>query len=96
MSEDPERSDGDERTMGSVSEPVLEVDALGMVCPMPVLELARTIAAADLPAGAVVRLLSDDPAAANDVPAWCAMRGHHYLGAAQTPAGTAYVVRLSG
>jgi TusA-related sulfurtransferase len=29
----------------------------------------------------VVGVLSDDAAAAVDVPAWCQMRGHEYLGA---------------
>lgn len=64
---------------------------------MPVLELARRLAGADLPSGTIVRLLSDDPAAANDVPAWCRMRGHTYLGAEPDgPAGAAvaYVLRL--
>lgn len=78
------------------NEPALVVDALGLMCPMPVLELARRVAAAGLPSGSVVRLLSDDAAAANDVPAWCAMRGHTYLGVETTPGGPAYVVRLGG
>ena len=76
--------------------PALVVDAVGLRCPMPVLELARRLAAADLPAGSVVRLLSDDPAAAGDVPAWCRMRGHTYVGAEPEAAATAYVLRVGG
>jgi TusA-related sulfurtransferase len=61
---------------------------------MPVLELAR--AARVHPTGTVVTLLSDDPAAATDVPAWCRMLGHDLLGSgpAADGAGSAYVVRL--
>ncbi|HET8969649.1 MAG TPA: sulfurtransferase TusA family protein [Candidatus Nanopelagicales bacterium] len=60
----------------ATAEPV-ELDERGRLCPLPVISLAR--AAAGLPAGAVIRLLADDPAAALDVPAWCRMRGHQLL-----------------
>jgi cysteine desulfurase len=65
--------------------PALEIDALGKLCPLPVIELARRIR--DVPVGAVVRVLADDPAARLDIPAWCRMTGHDYLGA--EPLGTA-------
>ncbi|WP_189113949.1 sulfurtransferase TusA family protein [Pilimelia terevasa] len=58
--------------------PVL--DCLGQRCPLPVIALARAVAA--LPAGARVRILADDPAAANDIAAWCRMRGHTLTAAA--------------
>ena len=58
--------------------PALTVDARGRRCPAPVIELARRIE--EVPVGAVVALLADDEAARLDVPAWCAMRGHEYLG----------------
>lgn len=48
------------------------VDARGLACPMPVIELARAVEA--LPVGAVVRLLATDPAAKVDVPVWCRMQ----------------------
>lgn len=57
----------------------LEVDALGLLCPLPVLRLRKRIA--DLPSGALVRLLADDPAAHIDVPHYCAEAGHVFLGA---------------
>lgn len=65
--------------------PALEIDALGKLCPLPVIELGRRIR--DVPVGAVVRVLADDPAARLDIPAWCRMTGHDYLGA--EPLGTA-------
>ena len=76
---------------------VTVVDARGLRCPMPVLELARRTADGRLPTGSTVHLLSDDPAAAVDVPAWCAMRGHAFLGSeARADGSCAYVVRLGG
>ncbi|MFD3721142.1 cysteine desulfurase/sulfurtransferase TusA family protein [Streptomyces sp. NPDC058674] len=69
----------------------LELDALGLRCPQPVIELARAVGR--VPVGGTVTVVSDDEVARLDVPAWCAMRGHAYLGEAARPAGTAYTVR---
>lgn len=51
---------------------VVEVDARGKACPMPVIELSQAIETAD--PGASVRLLATDPAAKIDVPVWCRMQ----------------------
>lgn len=64
------------------------LDCRGQRCPLPVIALARRVA--EVPAGTVVRLLADDPAAAVDVPAWCRMREQDYLG---SPAPDTYEVR---
>jgi TusA-related sulfurtransferase len=56
----------------------LIVDSRGLLCPAPIIELARVVRGR--PDGTVVTLLADDPAAAIDVPAWCRLRGHDYLG----------------
>lgn len=55
----------------------VEVDARGLRCPLPVLRVAQAISALPehLPGGARVRLLSTDPAARSDVPAFCRIRG---------------------
>jgi len=55
----------------SSSEEVVE-DARGLLCPLPVIRLARRFG--ELPVGGVVHLLADDPLAEEDVRAWC--RGH--------------------
>jgi tRNA 2-thiouridine synthesizing protein A len=68
-------------------EPDLEVDALGLICPLPVLRLRKRMA--DLPPGAVVRLLADDPMAAIDVPHFCTEQGHSFL----EQRGTAFLLR---
>ncbi|MFB9318424.1 sulfurtransferase TusA family protein [Cryptosporangium minutisporangium] len=58
-----------------------------MRCPLPVIQLARRIGEVEV--GAVVRVLADDPAARVDIPAWCRMRAHEFVGAD----GNAYDVR---
>ena len=56
-----------------MTEPMV-VDARGMRCPLPVILLAR--AAQGAPAGTRITVLSTDPAARYDLPAWARMRGH--------------------
>jgi tRNA 2-thiouridine synthesizing protein A len=76
------------------SDPIV-VDARGLRCPIPVIRLAQ--AAHDLPEGTEITVLATDPAAAHDVPAWCAMRGHEWLGPTPVPPdaeGLALRVRL--
>jgi tRNA 2-thiouridine synthesizing protein A len=64
------------------------IDCLGQRCPLPVIALAKRIR--DVEPGEVIRVLADDPAAANDIPAWCRMKEQEYLG---SPAADAYDVR---
>ncbi|AIR97976.1 cysteine desulfurase/sulfurtransferase TusA family protein [Streptomyces glaucescens] len=72
----------------------LVLDALGKLCPLPVIELAKVIG--EVPVGGTVRVLADDAAARQDIPAWCEMRGQEYLGEEPAEQGTAYVVRRTG
>ena len=68
------------------------LDCLGQRCPLPVIALAKRIG--DVEVGGVVAVLADDPAAADDIPAWCRMRGHEYLGESAAPDGVpVYSVR---
>ncbi|MEM8822473.1 MAG: sulfurtransferase TusA family protein [Pseudomonadota bacterium] len=67
--------------------PDLEVDALGLLCPLPVLRLKKRMA--PLPEGATIHLLADDPAAHVDVPHFCAEAGHEFLGVQ----GTTFTIR---
>jgi tRNA 2-thiouridine synthesizing protein A len=66
-----------------VTEPAAILDCRGQRCPLPVIALARRLP--DLPAGAVLRVLADDPAAATDIPAWCRMRGQEFVGTVDGP-----------
>ncbi|CUH39118.1 Sulfurtransferase TusA [Jannaschia seosinensis] len=67
--------------------PDLEIDALGLLCPLPVLRLRKRIKG--LARGSTVRLLADDPAAHVDVPHFCAEAGHEFVGAE----GHAFTIR---
>ena len=58
-------------------EPALEVDATGLTCPMPVIELSTAIE--QVAVGEQVRLLATDPTARVDVPVWCRMRRHRLV-----------------
>jgi tRNA 2-thiouridine synthesizing protein A len=62
-----------------------DCDALGLLCPLPVLRARKRLGA--MAAGTVLRLQSDDPAAVIDVPHFCAEAGHDLL--ATAPEGTA-------
>lgn len=59
----------------------LLVDARGLLCPAPVIALAK--AARTLDEGTRVTVLATDPAAAVDIPAWARMRGHHLVDTAR-------------
>ncbi|WP_033345380.1 sulfurtransferase TusA family protein [Catenuloplanes japonicus] len=72
----------------TVDEPAEVIDCLGQRCPLPVIALAKRITG--LPVGRVIRVLADDPAAANDIPAWCRMKSQEYLG---SPEPSAFDVR---
>jgi tRNA 2-thiouridine synthesizing protein A len=54
--------------------PLITIDALGRKCPIPIIWLAQRIG--DVPVGAVIAVLADDPAAYPDIPAWCALKSH--------------------
>lgn len=58
--------------------PDLVLNCLGQRCPVPVIELARALPTVAI--GELIEVLSDDPAAAADLPAWCRMRGQSFEG----------------
>lgn len=52
----------------------VHLDACGLLCPLPVLRVRKRLMA--LPQGARLTVLADDPAAAVDIPHFCAEAGH--------------------
>ena len=71
---------------------MIVLDQRGRRCPLPVIELARHIG--DVPVGGSIAVAADDPAARLDIPAWCRMRGHDYVGESSADDGTpVYSVR---
>jgi len=71
--------------------PTLTIDALGRKCPIPIIMLAAQIR--DVPVGAVIAVLADDPAVYTDVPAWCALKSHECVFRADLPSGWAFGIR---
>lgn len=53
------------------------VDARGLRCPVPVIQLAA--AARGAAVGTVLAVVATDPAVRHDVPAWARMRGHELV-----------------
>ena len=87
---DDARLDGPNEAI-DVAAAALVIDARGTHCPVPIIRLAKRIGEIDV--GAVAVVLSDDPASRHDVPAWCSMRGHDYVGESEVDGIPAYAVR---
>jgi tRNA 2-thiouridine synthesizing protein A len=83
----PVRSLDTERATVSVPSPAaaLVIDALGRKCPIPIIMLAEQIR--DVPLGAVIAVLADDPAAYTDIPSWCTMKAHEFVAHQELPQG---------
>ena len=71
--------------------PALTIDALGRKCPIPIIMLAEQIR--DVPVGAVIALLADDPAAHSDIPAWCGLKSHDCVFRAEYATGWSFGIR---
>ena len=70
-----------------------ELDATGLLCPLPVLKARKRLKS--LPDGAVLRMLADDPAAIVDVPHFCNEAGHELLEISEVGGVQCYVIRKS-
>ncbi|GGA22794.1 hypothetical protein GCM10011498_24470 [Amylibacter cionae] len=51
-----------------------QLDATGLLCPLPVLKARKRLLA--LQSGQVLKVCADDPAAVIDMPHFCAEQGH--------------------
>ena len=54
-----------------------ELDARGLVCPMPIIKLSKVVK--DIEAGDKLEVRADDPAFESDVTTWCQKMGHSLL-----------------
>ncbi|MER7008569.1 sulfurtransferase TusA family protein [Dactylosporangium sp. NPDC000555] len=71
----------------------LTVDGTGLLCVTLLLRLRRAIQ--DLAPGTVVHVIATDPAAPLDLPAWCHLTGHDYLGQLPDPGPPTYALRTT-
>ena len=68
-----------------------ELDATGLLCPLPVLKAAKRLRG--MPSGAALRMLADDPAAVVDVPHFCAEQAYELVSAGSEGGVQVYVIR---
>ncbi len=71
-----------------------DLDATGLLCPLPVLKARKRLRA--LRPGAVLRMRADDPAAIVDVPHFCREAGHKLLEATVQGDQSIFVIRKGG
>jgi tRNA 2-thiouridine synthesizing protein A len=68
-----------------------ELDATGLLCPLPVLKAAKRLRG--MASAQVLRLRADDPAAIVDVPHFCMEQGHTLVSATEADGVQIYVIR---
>lgn len=69
----------------------VEIDATGLLCPLPVLKAQKRLRG--MAAGQVLRLIATDPAAVVDVPHFCAQGGHEVIGFTTTDVARVWLIR---
>lgn len=77
--------------MGFFMDHDVEIDAIGLLCPWPVLKAGKALRS--MKPGQILRLLATDPVAVIDVPHFCAEEGHALLATEEDGAATAYTIR---
>ncbi len=68
-----------------------ELDASGLLCPLPVLKARKRLRA--MAPGAVLRVIATDPAAVVDVPHFCRESGHVLIGSELDDDPQIYLIR---
>lgn len=68
-----------------------DLDAVGLLCPLPVLKARKRLMALEV--GQVLRMTADDPAAIVDVPHFCAEAGHTLLETIDEGSTQVYLIR---
>lgn len=68
-----------------------ELDATGLLCPLPVLKARKRLKALD--SGDRLIVLTDDPAALIDIPHFCKEAGHDLVGSDASGSVNRWVIR---
>jgi tRNA 2-thiouridine synthesizing protein A len=71
-----------------------DLDAIGLLCPLPVLKARKRLSA--LQPGQVLRVRATDPAAVIDIPHFCAQGGHELLEVQEEGEVSAYFIQKGG
>ena len=85
-----------QRQCGLIEENLveLEIDVVGLRCPLPVLKLKKRIE--HLSPGAIVRLVTSDPTTIKDVPSFCTLAGHELVSLQSDDPPFEFVIRMAG
>jgi tRNA 2-thiouridine synthesizing protein A len=70
---------------------VKTLDYKGLACPMPVVRISQEIG--KIAVGQVVEVLTTDPGALSDFPAWAKSTGHEIVESKQVPGLITFYVR---
>ncbi|QMU59982.1 MAG: preprotein translocase subunit TatB [Boseongicola sp.] len=68
-----------------------ELDATGLLCPLPVLKAAKRLRG--MAEGSVLKMIADDPAAVVDVPHFCNEQGHTLVSSRTETSVQTYFIR---
>lgn len=68
------------------------LDAKRMMCPLPVIRTQDRVAT--LEEGDTLEVISTDPGALNDIPAWCRINGHEVVDAREEDDQVIVTVRV--
>lgn len=74
-----------------MTDTIPEIDAIGLLCPLPVLKLRKRMQ--PLEAGDCIRLIADDPASIVDVPHFCNEQGHELVSSHEADGTIIFVVK---
>ncbi len=67
-----------------------ELDAIGLLCPMPVIKTQNKIQ--ELSPGDTLMVRASDPGVMQDIPAWCRINGHRVLSTCED--GKHYIIEI--
>jgi tRNA 2-thiouridine synthesizing protein A len=69
----------------------LEVDASGLMCPLPLLRLKKALM--EISSGDIVKITTTDPAAHLDFGVYCHQAGHRIIELTRLPDGVVFYVQ---
>lgn len=69
-----------------------QLDATGLLCPLPVIRTQDRVAT--LRQGDVLSVHCTDPGALHDIPAWCRIHGHELLSAQESEEEVLICIRV--
>lgn len=69
------------------------LDAKNMLCPMPVIKTQNKVN--ELANGDTLEVISTDPGALNDIPAWCRINGHTVIDSQENQGQVIILIKIN-